>query len=233
MKFENNENEKFSTTNSISNSSFASSSIYFIPSGSISNGTMMTVGEINKIMNAIAGKTDYEFLPKTIDPETKTHVYGFENRLKVALYTDGKIKRYVELNLPTVKDVQVINDTVVVVCFDDGTSEKAVLSADDTFNLEQGISICITKKILSNQTEGNGTAVYNKLVKYCMDVYANNKKKEQEAANKKRIDAARRKKFADKKRNKHERKIQREREAQIEIQKEAYLRAMKELNDKS
>ena len=232
MNFENNSKSEVFTYSVNSYPSFETAKLGKDNSITL-NAMELSKGALENYLNMFGVHTDFEFLPKTIDPETKTHVYGFENKLKVALYKDGRIKRCIELNLPTVKDVQVINDTVVIVYFDDGTNEKAVLSADDKFNLEQGISICITKKILSNQTEGNGTAVYNKLVKYCMDVYENNKKKEQETANKKRIEAARRKNFADKKRKKHERKIQREREAQIEIQKEAYLRAMKELNDKS
>lgn len=65
--------------------------------------------------------------------------------------------------LPHIKDVQTINNKVVIVVFADGTKEKAVLDSADTFSLEQGISICITKKLLSMKTGGNGSSTYNKL----------------------------------------------------------------------
>ena len=42
--------------------------------------------------------------------------------------------------------------------------KKAVLAVNDEFSLEQGISICVTKKLFSMKTENNGSSVYNKIV---------------------------------------------------------------------
>lgn len=192
--------------------------------GTLSTNSGLSVETIESLLSG-----DRRFLPETIDPETKTHVYSFNGRIKVALYDNGCLKDYHDLRLPTVKDVEVLNDRVVIVYFDDGTSEKALLSEDDEFNLEQGISICLTKRILSTLSNGNGGTVYNKLIKYCLGVYNKNRHKEKDEEQKQKAAKERRKKIEDKKRKKHERKAQREREAQIEIQKEAYIRAMKEL----
>lgn len=130
--------------------------------------------------------------------------------------------------IPEIEDVQSINDKVVIVKFADGTSEKAVLSENDTFSLEQGVSICITKKILNKVLKGaSGTSAYNKLVNYGLKVYDKKQKEIKEAivakkaekdAEQKKIDRIR------KKRAKHKAKL---REEQIEIQAEAYRRAMK------
>lgn len=70
--------------------------------------------------------------------------------------------------MPDIIDVEEIQSgdsvKVVRVTFDDNTSEKAVLSANDHYSLEDGISICVTKKLLSDKTCGCGTAVYNKII---------------------------------------------------------------------
>lgn len=110
--------------------------------------------------------------------------------------------------IPHIKDVQVIKDRVVIVSFADDSKEKAVLDSADTFSLEQGISICITKKMLSMQTNGNGSA-------------------DEQAAKEKE------KKAADKARAKRIKKANKNREREIEIQKEAYLRAMREFGGNS
>lgn len=119
---------------------------------------------------------------------------------------------------------------VVFVDFADNTTEKAILNEDDTFSLEQGISICITKKLLDDKC-GAGGSMYNKIIRKALKVF-NTKETE------KAIDAAKKeneeKKFAKTKARKEARRIKREnaeRERQIEIQKEAYLRAMREYNN--
>ena len=110
--------------------------------------------------------------------------------------------------------------------FADGTSAKAVLSDDDKFSLEQGISICITKKMLSDHTNGHGSSAYNKLIDYAMKVYKNKEKniKAIEESEKKTKEAER--KRAEKLRKKRAKRKAKLREEQIEIQAEAYRRAM-------
>lgn len=148
--------------------------------------------------------------------------------VKFAYDTSGRFSVVTDAVIPEIEDVQSINDKVVIVKFADGTSEKAVLSENDTFSLEQGVSICITKKILNRVLKGaSGTSAYNKLVDYGLKVYDKKQKeiKEAIAAKKAEKDAEQRKiDRIRKKRAKHKAKL---REEQIEIQAEAYRRAMK------
>jgi len=131
-----------------------------------------------------------------------------------------------------ISDVQiVVEDKVIVVTFNDGTSEKAVLCDGDTFSLEQGISICLAKKLLSYQTGGHGSREYNKIIKRGMKVYNDKLKAEAEKKRKEEEEKARRERIAAKKYAKRLRRENAEKEKQIEIQKEAYLRAMRELKE--
>lgn len=128
--------------------------------------------------------------------------------------------------IPQITDVKVINNRVVIIKFKDGTQEKAVLSSKDTFSLEQGISICITKKILSQLTYGNGSSAYNKLIDYAMKIYNKNEKEKQ--------DAEKTKEKAEEKTQKHKEKRNKrkakQRDEQIEILSEAISRAMANFN---
>lgn len=139
--------------------------------------------------------------------------------------------------MPNVVDVTVLNNRVVVVSFADSTETKAVLSEDDTFSVEQGIAICMMKKLIQMVFGNNCASVYNKLVEIGMNVYNDKladieKKKKAEAEEAER--SAKRYAKAQRRKAKRAEKIKAaqdaEREAQIEIQKEAYLRAMREYN---
>ena len=119
---------------------------------------------------------------------------------------------------------------IVFVDFTDGTSEKAILHPDDEFSLEQGISICITKKLLSMKTGGYGHSVYNKIINRAVAVY----KRSVEAAEKAAEDAeAEKQRVANanaKIARKKAKRAAKKREYEIELRKEAYVRAMKEIN---
>ena len=137
--------------------------------------------------------------------------------------------------MPNVVDVTVLNNRVVMVSFADSTETKAVLSEDDTFSVEQGIAICMMKKLIQMVFGNNCASVYNKLVEIGMNVYNNKladieKKKKVEAEEAER--SAKRYAKAQRRKAKRAERIKAaqdaEREAQIEIQKEAYLRAMRE-----
>lgn len=138
-----------------------------------------------------------------------------------------------ELFVPFYKDVRVIDSNgtkVTIIDFGDGTFEKAVCHKDDTYSLEQGISICVTKKILSELTGLNGTTAYNKLIRKALKVMKNNRKAEEKAKQESTAEELRRKKAAEKRQKRLAKIVERKRKEQIEIQEEAYLRAMKKYN---
>lgn len=160
-------------------------------------------------------------------PNTNRFIVGRHNTHLFAYDNDGNCET-ISVLIPSITDVKSIDDKVVIVNFADGTSEKAVLSDNDKFSLEQGISICITKKMLSMETNGNGSSAYNKLINHCLKVYENNRKAEEKAKADEQAAKEKEKKAADKARAKRIKKANKNREREIEIQKEAYLRAMRE-----
>ena len=160
-------------------------------------------------------------------PNTNRFIVGRHNIHLCAYDNDGNCEATSVL-IPSITDVKSIDDKVVIVSFTDDTSEKAILSDDDKFSLEQGISICITKKMLSMQTNGNGSSAYNKLINHCLKVYENNLKAEEKVKADEQAAKEKEKKAADKARAKRIKKANKNREREIEIQKEAYLRAMRE-----
>lgn len=124
--------------------------------------------------------------------------------------------------MPLIKDIQVKNDRVIIVYFADGDHTKAILSKNDTFNLEQGISICLMKKILADGTGCDGNNVYNKVVNYGLKMY-NRKQKE---AVKAKEDAEKAKAEANAKIARQKARKDAKREEQINTQAEAFRRAM-------
>lgn len=151
-----------------------------------------------------------------------------DGEVKFAYNPSGLFDIVTDAVIPEIEDVQSINDKVVIVKFADGTSEKAVLSENDTFSLEQGVSICITKKILNKALKGaSGTSAYNKLVDYGLKVYDKKQKEIKEAIAAKKAEKEAEQKKIDRIRKKRAKRKAKLKEEQIEIQAEAYRRAMK------
>jgi hypothetical protein len=133
-------------------------------------------------------------LPKKpdVDPEVKSTINLIGNKLFAYLYKDGFKTSQKEL-IPDIKDVTIHQNHVVIVEFVDGTTEKAVLHPDDKFSIEQGISICITKRLIG------GSAVYNKLIDRAMKIMKKNRLAEAKEKQEKEIRKERAKKYAAKK----------------------------------
>ena len=137
-----------------------------------------------------------------------------------------------------ITDVSIIENNgekkVVVVSFTDGKKEKAVLCDDDTFTLEQGISVCIAKKLLSDKVGAkHGSSIYNKIIDRAVKIYDKAQQEEQKKIAEEAAKKEKYKKLVAKKQAKRMKREAAERENQIEIQKEAYLRAMREFNTRS
>ena len=69
---------------------------------------------------------------------------------------------------------EIVPEKVVRCIFADGDVQKAVCCEEDTFTLEAGISVCITKHLLG------GTSNYNKAIKQGMDCYKKRIKAEED-----------------------------------------------------
>lgn len=191
---------------------------------------------VNKACNAMSmeciGKCEKEKMPS---PKAKSWLYRNGAHLWVKT-NDGN--GYVDNDvcvMPDIIDVSIIENNgvkqVVVVEFADHSTEKAVVDTCDTFSFENGVSICIAKKMFSKIVgQKNGSSVYNKVVDRCLKVYkkkcAAKLKFEAEEKEKKQ----RYLKLIEKKRNKRIRQENEAREELINIQKEAFLRALREYN---
>lgn len=134
------------------------------------------------------------------------------------------------INLPQITKIEVKNDTVVIMTFADGTTEKAVTSPEDTFSLEQGISICITKKLLSMQSYGNGSSLYNKLVHKALKLYNDEQAEAAQKEELKQIEIDRSERLAAKRAKRKAKYEAKKREREISIQAEAYARALRMVN---
>lgn len=116
----------------------------------------------------------------------------------------------------TIVDYKIINNTVVIVTFSDGTTEKAVCDENDTFDFEKAIEICVCKK------KFGGTKEYNNAIKKALkQVHSIDDKKKKESEEQERI-AHRKVKYAERQ---AKRKAKR-RQDQINIQSEAFFKAM-------
>lgn len=161
--------------------------------------------------------------------ETKTKLLVHNGIIRASFFKNGVPIGNGTL-LPDISDVKVINKKVIVVKFADNTEEKAVLDSADTYSLEQGISICITKKLLGRNTSFGGS-LYNKIIKRAMDVMEENEKAAKFVAEQEKAANAKAEKVAAKKKA-HAMKIAAlKKEDEIEMHKEAYLRAMRELRN--
>lgn len=136
-----------------------------------------------------------------VDPKTKSTLSVSGNIIKATYYKDG-FKQHSKTLIPNIVDVLVYNDKVVTVKFADNTEEKAVLHPEDNFSIEQGISICIAKKLAGD------SSVYNKLIDYALKVKKNNEaekaKKLAEEAEKKEKNRLANQRRAEKNRKKRE-----------------------------
>lgn len=167
---------------------------------------------------------------QNIGKETKTKLVSHDGIIYALFFSDGEFRGYRPI-ISDIVDYNVFQDdnggtTVVVVEFDDGSKEKAVLDGNDVFSLDQGLSICITKKLLGGDTSF-GSSLYNKLIKSAIKAKEENERFAAEEAKFEQEEKERRERRAAKKKARKEKRIERE----IEIHKEAYLRALHELSE--
>lgn len=163
--------------------------------------------------------------------ETHTKLYANGGVIKAELYKDGNLNKC-RCIMPDVVDVKVIEKDnqpkVVIVSFADESKEKAVLANDDTYSLEQGISICLMKKLLGEGTD-SGSALYNKLIKHTIDVMKAKEKAAEDAKKAAETEKRKAEKQAQKQKKRREKFEAEAREYEISIHVEAYKRAISQI----
>ena len=124
-----------------------------------------------------------------------------------------------------IRDVKVVKDKVVIVSFVDGTQEKAVCAEEDTFSVENGITICLIKKLLKDNCLDSGSSIYNNLIRYAMKKIGADKRKEEEERNRIKAKKAERKRAHDE----ASRQKNRDRQYWIDIYADAMKKALSDV----
>lgn len=132
---------------------------------------------------------------------------------------------YEGTDIPPVVNVETYNNRVVKVTFADGSFTKSVCSENDTFDLDVGISVCITKRMMGKDGHKN----YNNMMRKVHEQMIKNAK--DEVAKKAKIQEEK-----EKRRKANERKAEKKDRAKkeiIDIQKTAMLSALEEFHSKT
>lgn len=172
--------------------------------------------------------------------ETKNILEDDGHNYSCKLYNNGVFVGFKRI-MPSIAGIEILGSEIndprcIKLYFEDGTFEKAVTSKNDTFNLEHGISVCITKKLLSMICGGHGNSIYNKIIKDCLDVvahgiaeqeYEKHLAQEEEERNQRR--AAKRARKAERRAEAERKKKEAEREEYIKTQVEIQIRVAEEL----
>lgn len=167
----------------------------------------------------VTAKATTEPKKPEVSEDVKTIMKPEGKRIKIKHYDKG-FYQYTKDLMPDIVNVTVYNNRVVAVDFADGTREKAVLDPSDTYIneqnfTEQGISICIAKKL------AGGSSIYNKLIDYALRVMKKNEKAKAKAEAEEKARKEKAKKLAKKK----EKRRATKKEEQIKIMAEALKRA--------
>lgn len=198
------------------------------------NGNTVTIDAIkNAIENSNKESEDKKVTETKKQPRMFYNV-PYSNKFKIIKYgEDVKNSIYI---MPEIVDVRyIINKDDVIgveIKFADNTKQKAICSPNDTFNLEQGISICLFKKIfedglvaVNSLCKGRGTSIYNKLVNHALKVMERRIKAEEEAEKKEAERKLKEQRFIEKKRRADARRAKREAERRINEMAEAIRRS--------
>lgn len=139
-----------------------------------------------------------------------------ENKKDMKKETKQKVMPY------DIVDYKVIDNTVVIFTFGDGTTEKTVCDHEfDEFELWRAVELAVCKK------KFGGTKAYHKAVNNAIKQIENiDAKKKADAEEKERI-ANRKAKYAER----QEKRKAKRRQEQIDIQSEAFLKAMLAYDD--
>lgn len=127
------------------------------------------------------------------------------------------------VRLPKITNIEMYNDRVVKVTFDDGSFTKSVCQENDIFDLDVGITVCLMKKMLDDG-KGNGTRIYNDIIRNAHKLI-NDKENEKIE---KQMEKEKQRKKAHKAIMKKQAKKMKAKEEAIDTQKLAFIRALQE-----
>lgn len=136
---------------------------------------------------------------------------------------DNTAKKSKPVKNVEITNIEMYNDRVVKVTFDDGSFTKSVCQENDIFDLDVGITVCLMKKMLDDG-KGNGTRIYNDIIRNAHKLI-NDKENEKIE---KQMEKEKQKKKAHKAMMKRQAKKMKAKEEAIDTQKLAFIRALQE-----
>ena len=136
---------------------------------------------------------------------------------------DNSPKKFKPVKSVEITNIEMYNDRVVKVTFDDGSFTKSVCQENDIFDLDVGITVCLMKKMLDTG-KGDGTRIYNDIIRGAHKLI-NDKENEKIE---KQMEKEKQKKKAHKAVMKKQAKKMKAKEEAIDIQKQAFVRALQE-----
>ena len=188
--------------------------------------------EVDKYLDEQENKARKELIDRVIKDinegdadvmPTRFDLSGFKDISNYTVYAPGITIGSARVRLPKISNIEMYNDRVVKVTFDDGSFTKSVCQENDIFDLDVGITICLIKKMLDTG-KGDGTRVYNDIIR---DAHKLINDKENEKIEK-QMEKEKEKKKAHKVMMKKQAKKMKAKEEAIDIQKQAFVRALQE-----
>ena len=117
-----------------------------------------------------------------------------------------------------------------IVTFENGSTQVAVCDDNDEFNLEVGISICVTRELMDRLYGSSNGAGYNKVIRNGMKIYNHNCKLTEKAKKWFAEQEAIKENRKIKEQERREKRAAKKREREIEILAEAIRRANADSN---
>lgn len=192
--------------------------------------------EVDKYFDEQENKARKELIDRVINDINKGDVNNMPLHMNIDLGDFTGVPKYtpicepamttssIRVHLPKIVNIEMYNDRVVKVTFDDGSFTKSVCQENDIFDLDVGITICLIKKMLDTG-KGDGTKIYNNIIR---DAHKLINDKENEKIEKQMEKEKEKKKARKALMNKQAKKMKAKEEA-IDIQKQAIIRAYQEM----
>jgi hypothetical protein len=149
-------------------------------------------------------------------------LHDSNNTIKIKIDKDRDIEK---MRSYKISDYKIINDTVVICTFTDGTTQKAICAPEDEFNLDRAIEICVMKQFCGGSSE------YNTLVSKALKDVKNIDKAKADAKKKVEDEKAIKARHLAKKIERQKKRAEKARQARIDEMTEAYVAALKEVNN--
>ena len=185
-------------------------------------GNLLTSFSTTDMITTITDMTATTSTTKTEKEERMLKIKTVDVEYEKKVFVDNTKRDENGNYVITKKEVPV----ATIVTFENGSIQTAYCDEGDEFNLEVGISICVTRELMKRLYGISGeTNVYNKLIRQGMKIYKNHCKFKDALKKKKAEAEAIEKNRKIKEQKRREKRAAKKKEREIEILAEAIRRA--------